>query len=673
MRLINVETLKLESFADHRNAPDYAMLSHTWGGPGDEVLFQEMENITEATKEKKGWKKIEYTCRQAKEDGVEYAWVDTCCIDKSSSAELSEAINSMYAWYEKSKICYAYLADVDVDQPPQLGELGVAENAAPPADAGNANSEVNLEQVEVPAGNETGANDDGPLTMSEENNQISAAECPNPEHRSFDGQFKASRWFTRGWTLQELLAPDRVEFFSGQWTPLGSLKKLAKAVSTVTTIPLTMLYHEFPITSYSAAKRMSWASKRTTTRLEDEAYCLLGLFQINIPLLYGEGRKAFKRLQEEILLETADLSLFAWSCGMMHDQPLFADSPAKFVHSSQIRIADVTKQLPVSLNSKGVQANFSIGSISWPADVPRILQAGNPVLYLIPLNCYDERNPSAVIALSTILSDNRHDPTLMCNWMCRLHLIHQGTLLRQVDVTLSKAPILSETAYKSGHCLRLLKPSDFRRYHGKVDAVFPPHRWNPSTMAAELRHDPQDPTGFRLRVEPRSTERSSKQGPDPIWTMEINFAGHPYRASYDASQLTVQCHAYIEGEETSHCFGGSWCPTCLDTACEFFANEKRLTSPPALTFNLGRGEVVRFRWRGVDSSSSECALVISVNAIPSPLQRWVQNGFNRMLGKLVLRLWQPIASIDTVHRKFFGVGDRLSSKAYKGVYRPHSL
>lgn len=110
MRLLNFETIELESFNDHRTTPAYAILSHTWGA--DEVLFQDVQPVTDATKDKDGWKKIEYTCRQAKKDGLKYCWVDTCCIDKSSSAELSEAINSMFACYQESKICYVYMVDV---------------------------------------------------------------------------------------------------------------------------------------------------------------------------------------------------------------------------------------------------------------------------------------------------------------------------------------------------------------------------------------------------------------------------------------------------------------------------------------------------------------------------------------------------------------------------------
>jgi hypothetical protein len=107
MRLLVARTLRLVEFFEH-DAPPYAILSHTWGQ--DEVSFQDMQ--AQQAKKKQGYTKIKHCCEQALKDGLEYAWVDTCCIDKSSSAELSEAINSMFQWYAKSKVCYAYLSDI---------------------------------------------------------------------------------------------------------------------------------------------------------------------------------------------------------------------------------------------------------------------------------------------------------------------------------------------------------------------------------------------------------------------------------------------------------------------------------------------------------------------------------------------------------------------------------
>ena len=235
MRLINVETFEIEEFLD-ADIPRYAILSHTWGR--EEVEFYEWRS--DAARLKDGFAKITGARDQARVDGLPYLWIDTCCIDKRSSAELSEAINSMFAWYRDADVCYVYLADVDV-----LGDL------------------------------------------------------------------EASKWFTRGWTLQELLAPQNLRLFSCSWAQLGTKEMLADQLSRISLIDVSYLTGE-DLRTASIAQRMSWASKRTTKRREDMAYCLLGIFDINMPLLYGEGDKAFLRLQEEILKKTSDESIFAW-------------------------------------------------------------------------------------------------------------------------------------------------------------------------------------------------------------------------------------------------------------------------------------------------------------------------------------------------------------------------
>ncbi|EUC30958.1 hypothetical protein COCCADRAFT_54829, partial [Bipolaris zeicola 26-R-13] len=249
MRLINCLTLELEEFFGS-NIPPYAILSHTWGN--DEVTFLELPLSTPATQARAGYRKIEFTCQQAIRDKLNYAWVDTCCIDKRSSSELSEAINSMFAWYRDASYCYAYLSDVLEE------EMG--------------------------------------------------------EH------FHKSRWFTRGWTLQELLAPRDVEFYNCQWHWLGRKSGHSKLISEITGIDVTALMgtrarchaNGGMFGDHCVAKRMSWASTRETTRTEDMAYCLLGIFNINLPLLYGEGDRAFRRLQEEIIRRVNDDSILAW-------------------------------------------------------------------------------------------------------------------------------------------------------------------------------------------------------------------------------------------------------------------------------------------------------------------------------------------------------------------------
>ncbi len=225
--------------------PPYAILSHTWGK--EEVTFQDIQG-SEA-QNKAGFSKILSCCEQAKRDGLEWVWIDTCCIDKTSSTELSEAINSMFAWYQESTVCYAFLEDVS------------------------------------------------PL---------------NPFFP--ENEFKQARWFKRGWCLQELIAPRRVEFYAADWTDIGTKWSLHQQIEDTTGIPSEILLGPRSlITSYTIAQKMPWASERDTTRIEDQAYCLLGIFGISMSLLYGEGKRAFIRLQEEILKQTEDYSLLLWT------------------------------------------------------------------------------------------------------------------------------------------------------------------------------------------------------------------------------------------------------------------------------------------------------------------------------------------------------------------------
>ncbi|KAF2158599.1 hypothetical protein M409DRAFT_32822, partial [Zasmidium cellare ATCC 36951] len=281
MRLINVHTLKLESFIDEESAPKYAILSHTWGQ--NEVQYLELINYRPGEDEERlDWRKIHLTCDQAKIDGLKYAWVDTCCIDKASSAELSEAINSMFKWYQKSDVCYVFMPDV---QPEDLSA-------------------------------ETG----------------------------FLSSFRASRWWTRGWTLQELLAPERLVLYDVHWDVIGEKPPLVNSsgshpdlmadITSITNISSKVLTHDVPLSDIGIAVKMSWASTRTTTRKEDIAYCLLGIFDINMPLLYGEGAKAFRRLQEEIVRTSTDQSIFAWNGRECPD--ILAPTPANFAQSSTV-------------------------------------------------------------------------------------------------------------------------------------------------------------------------------------------------------------------------------------------------------------------------------------------------------------------------------------------------
>lgn len=298
---VNTETIKLEQVTkQNRGFLRYAILSHTWGD--EEVTFQEMQSGDPPTW-KEGYRKIVGTCKLALESGIRYAWVDTCCIDKSSSAELSEAINSMFGWYQQADICYAYLSDVprNLDEPYQLIH---------------------------------------------------------------------SRWFTRGWTLQELIAPGKVDFYSSSWDLIGSRDSLRDIISSRTGIAAKFLCDGFPMNELrlvSIAQRMSWASTRETTRKEDLAYCLLGIFGINMPLLYGEGQGAFIRLQEEIMRHSDDHTIFAWelfsarlSSATSEPLGLLATTPDLFASSGAVVAVETGESLPFSQTNRGIHIQLRV-------------------------------------------------------------------------------------------------------------------------------------------------------------------------------------------------------------------------------------------------------------------------------------------------------------------------
>jgi hypothetical protein len=219
------------------NIPPYAILSHTWGDDGDEVTFKDL--IDGSGKTKCGYDKIQFCVTQARNDQLQYVWIDTCCINKSDGAELSEAIISMFRWYRDAAKCYVYLVDVTT-----AGQDPTAHLWAP--------------------------------------------------------AFRKSRWFTRGWTLQELIAPSIVEFFSVGGHSLGSKHQLEQQIHEITSIPAKVIQGH-ALSGFSVEERLSWAEFRETKREEDKAYSLLGIFNVNLLPMYGEGMEsAFRRLHEEI-------------------------------------------------------------------------------------------------------------------------------------------------------------------------------------------------------------------------------------------------------------------------------------------------------------------------------------------------------------------------------------
>ena len=261
----------------------YAILSHRWIDPM-EVDFEEMVNLARMDKAERdevrgrlGYKKISDTCQQAQRDGYEWVWVDTCCIDKRSSAELSEAINSMYRWYGNASACYAYLHDVG---------------------------------------------DSFPITQDKKK---------YPESNGWP------EWFSRGWTLQEMIAPRNLQFFNKHWNPIGDKKSLAGVLKTITKVPEHILADGLEGNRPCIAQILSWAANRTTTRVEDRAYSLMGLLDVNMPMLYGEGKKAFQRLQLEIIHSSNDQSIFAWGYSRRIGS-ILADDPSVFEYCSNMTL-----------------------------------------------------------------------------------------------------------------------------------------------------------------------------------------------------------------------------------------------------------------------------------------------------------------------------------------------
>ncbi|KAF2684430.1 HET-domain-containing protein [Lentithecium fluviatile CBS 122367] len=244
MRLLSVDKdgkLCLTEF--HQNIPPYAVLSHTWRPDGGEVLFK---NVNDGSaREKAGYNKVAFCRETAASHGLKYFWVDTCCIDKSSSSELQESINSMFSYYRGANRCYVYLADVSVRD----------------------------------------------YDLSSHSSQ-----------RSLETSFRNSRWFTRGWTLQELIAPSSVEFYSQEGKRLGDKHSLGPQIHEATGIPVSA-FQGAPLSGFDIEARLRWSKGRQTTREEDWAYSLFGIFDVCLPLLYGEGRtKAITRLMREIHL-----------------------------------------------------------------------------------------------------------------------------------------------------------------------------------------------------------------------------------------------------------------------------------------------------------------------------------------------------------------------------------
>lgn len=266
--LIQTKNLIKEDFITEviRTYFRYAMLSHKWNI--DEPLFNELPNGVFAPGLPPRFSKLRSFCEVAKCLGLGWAWCDTCCINKESSAELDEAITSMFRWYRDSALTIVYFFDIS--------------------------------------------------------------------GFSRDDLIK-SKWFKRGWTLQELLAPRVMRFYDRTWTPCVRgpaynhklVPEWLHALQCATGIPPSAL-QEFTPGPDNPREKLRWASARSTTRGEDQAYCLFGIFDLTLQPQYGEGEKAFGRLLAELIRITQDTGLLDWNGKRSERCSILPASPSGF-------------------------------------------------------------------------------------------------------------------------------------------------------------------------------------------------------------------------------------------------------------------------------------------------------------------------------------------------------
>lgn len=291
--------------------PEYAILSHRWGE--GEVTLQELSNphifAQNNTGSKKGFVKLWNAAVKTIDWRCKWLWCDTCCIDKTSSTELSEAINSMFRWYKNSHLCLAYLSDI------------------PTTDVAH---------------------------------------------------FTRSEWFERAWTLQELIAPEHLVFFDSSWKEMQTKQFLIDDIVQRTRIDKAVLIEgERQLDRFTVAQKMSWAAGRKATRIEDITYSLLGIFDVNMPMLYGEGTRAFVRLQEEIIRRNADQSIFVWDSSTI-TRSLFASSPMQFANCANMRLQKM-KRKAFTVNNLGLEIELMIRPIGLNAYVAYLpVEDGGP-------------------------------------------------------------------------------------------------------------------------------------------------------------------------------------------------------------------------------------------------------------------------------------------------------
>jgi hypothetical protein len=376
MRLLHTATSSdgkfrwTKDFIRSEEIPPYAILSHTWGE--QEVVFDDLKSLDNVkdvdAKKEAGWNKIRFCAQQAKRDRLDYFWVDTCCIDKSSSQELQEAINSMFRWYQNANKCYVYLSDVECNTP-------------------DADSESS---------------------------------------RRWKPAFRKSKWFTRGWTLQELLAPASVAFYSKEGDLLGDKQSLKYTIHEITRIPIEALQGS-PLSDFSLAERFSWSEDRETTREEDGAYCLLGIF--GMTLKYTEGKdRAIKRLRQKVQRPMKDIEerlskICSW---------LSAPDPSTNYHKAH-KQRQAETGLWLLESAKFAEWKERAASRLWLYGIPgcgKTILSSTIIEHLLQ-HCHDDTSIATAYFYFDFNDTQKQDPELMllsllCQLLQRLVVIPKG-------------------------------------------------------------------------------------------------------------------------------------------------------------------------------------------------------------------------------------------------------
>ncbi|KAF9762898.1 hypothetical protein IL306_003291 [Fusarium sp. DS 682] len=441
-----------------------------WGSDDEEVTFKEM---IQGIPDKIGWQKVLLCCRQAEKDHLKYAWVDTCCINKESSTELDEAINSMFQWYRRAAVCYTYMADV-----------------------------------------------------------LHKQDIWHPESGFF-----TSSWFTRGWTLQELLAPGDIRFYDEEWSLIGTKEDLASEIENITGIQRKFLLGWVDFHQASVAQRMSWASKRTTKREEDIAYCLLGIFNVTMPMIYGEGHKAFERLQLKIMEQTTDDSVLAWGVkvqgtefatqtGTTEDNTsagIFASSPADFAKCGRIvpRTVDSTCTSTFSVSGGYIRTSLKIQS------------SENGILYGL-LNCGLEGNTEGVIAIplhctstfptfSDYIRPQGYGPILLC----KPQIEHVQKVRIRVDRQFQPAQPVGKRIW--------LHIDGHQKLKLNLIEVWPPLEWDRGRALVVDVKDPMQSFSWQYLI--RFRPREGNRRPDII--VVLKFHGNGLEESSDCFTIAA--------------------------------------------------------------------------------------------------------------------------------------